>query len=214
MVQADAEGIEIDIQLSKENVPVVFHDPHLGRLTDRDSLLRELSVTELKSLKVSSNSSDESGTIPTLDEAIEILKGKKMLYIELKKGDSYKIAESVLNVLKERLSTDSYILSSYDPKLIKAVKEKNENVRTGYVFSNKLRRFFLNRTENQVGGFDQWHIKNGLLNERLLKKAGKRNREVMVWRVNSEVQMKRCIKMGVDGIITDNIDKLNKVLSE
>ena len=199
--------------MSKDDVPVVFHDPHLRRLTGRNSILRELSVTELKSLKVSSNSSDKSGTIPTLDEAIEILKGKKMFYIELKKGDSDKIAESVLNVLKERLSEDSFTLSSFDPKLIKAVKDKNENVRTGYIFSTQLRRFFLNRTEKQVGGFDQWHIENSLLNERLLKKAGKRNREVMVWKVNSEVQMKRCIELGVDGIITDNITKLNEVLS-
>ena len=192
---------------------MVFHNPHLRGLTGRESFVRELSVTELKSLKVSSNSSGKSGTIPTLDEAIEILKGKKMFYIELKKGDSDKIAESVLNVLKERLSEDSFTLSSFDPKLIKAVKDKNENVRTGYIFSTQLRRFFLNRTEKQVGGFDQWHIENGLLNERLLKKAGKRNREVMVWKVNSEVQMKRCIGVGVDGIITDDITKLNKVLS-
>ena len=213
MVQADAEGIEIDIPLSKDNIPMVYHDPHLGRLTGRDSLLRELSVTELKSLKVISKSSDKSGTIPTLDEAIEILKGKKHLYIELKKGDVNKIAENVSKVIRKTLSEDSYTLSSFDPNLIKAVKEKNENVRTGYIFSTQLRRFFLNRTEKQVGGFDQWHIENGLLNERLLKKAGKRNREVMVWKVNSEVQMKRCIGMGVDGIITDNITKLNEVLS-
>ena len=213
MTRADAEGIEIDIQLSKDNVPVVYHDPHLGRLTGRESLVRELSVTELKSLMVSSNSSDKSGTIPTLDEAIEILKGKKMFYIELKKGDSDKIAENVLSVIDKRLSTDSFTLSSFDPKLIKAVKDKNENVRTGYIFSTQLRRFFLNRTEKQVGGFDQWYIENGLLNGQLLKKAGKRNREVMVWKVNSEVQMKRCIGMGVDGIITDNITELNKVLN-
>ena len=213
MTQADAEGIEIDIQLSKDDVPMVYHDLHLGRLTGRGSLLRELSVTELKSLTVISNSSDKSGTIPTLDEAIAVVKGKKHLYIELKKGDSDKIAESVLNVLKERLSEDSFTLSSFDPNLIKAVKDKNENVRTGYIFSTQLRRFFLSRTEKEVGGFDQWHIENGLLNKRLLKKAGKQNREVMVWKVNSEVQMKRCIGMGVDGIITDNITKLNEVLS-
>lgn len=213
MTQADAEGIEIDIQLSKDNVPMVFHDPHLGRLTGRESLVRELSVTELKSLKVSPNSSDKSGTIPTLEEAIGIVRDKKQFCIELKKGDSDKIAEKVLKLLDNRLSEDSFTLSSFDPKLIKAVKDKNENVRTGYIFSTQFRRFFLNRTEKQVGGFDQWYIENGLLNERLLKKAGKRNREVMVWKVNSKVQMKRCIGMGVDGIITDNITELNKVLS-
>ena len=214
MVQADAEGIEIDIQLSKDDIPMVFHDPHLGRLTGRDSLVRELSVAELKSIKVSSNSSDKSGTIPTLDEAIEILKGKKQFYIELKKGDSDKIAESVLNVLKERLSEDSFTLSSFDPNLIKAVKTGNAQIRTGYIFASLLRRFFLNRTEKQVGGFVEWHIATGLLNERLLKKARSMTRQVMVWKANSEAQMKRCIGMGVDGIITDNITKLNKVLSE
>ena len=213
MVQADAEGIEFDIQLSKDSVPMIFHDPHLGRLTGKDALVRELSFSELKALKVRSKSSDNSGTIPTLDEALEIVKGKKQLYIELKKGDSNKIAESVLSVIDNRLSEDSFTLSSFDPDIIIAVKTRIENVRTGYIFATKLHRFFLNRTEKKVGGCDQWHIENGLLNERLLKTAGKQNREVMVWKVNSEDQMKRCLEMGVDGIITDNINRLNEVLS-
>ena len=214
MVQVDAEGIEIDIQLSKDDVPVVYHDPHLGRMTGRDSLVRGLSVSKLKSLRVRSDSLGKSGTIPTLDEAIEIVKGKKRFYIELKKGDAIKISESVLNVIGNKLSTDSFILSSFDPKIIKAVKAKNEQIRTGYIFATLLRRFFLNGAEKQVGGFDQWHIENGLLNSKLLKKAGLMNRKVMVWKVNSEPQMRRCIRKGADGIITDEIELLNKVLSE
>ena len=214
MVQVDAEGIEIDIQLSKDDVPMVYHDPHLGRLTGRDSFVRDLSVSELKSLEVRSKSSGKGGAIPTLDEAIAVVKGKKLFYIELKKGDADKISESVLNIIGDRLSTDSFVLSSFDTKLIRSIKARDDNIRTGYIFASQLRRFFLNRTEKAVGGFDQWHIEKGLLNSRLLKKAGKINREVMVWKVNSENEMNRCIEMGVDGIITDDIYKLNEVLSE
>ena len=214
MVQADADGIEIDIQLSKDDVPIVYHDPHLGRMTERDSLVRELSVPDLKALDVRSKRSSEKGTIPTLDEAIEIVKGNKMFYIDLKKGDANKIAESVLNAIDGKLSTDSFTLSSFDPNIIRSVKAINKNVRTAYIFANQLRRFFLNRTEKKVGGFDQWHIENNLLSSRLLKNAAEMNREVMVWKVNHRDQMKRCIEMGVDGIITDDINKLNEFMSE
>ena len=214
MVQIDAEGIEIDIQLSKDDIPVVFHDPRLRRMTGKDSFVRELSVAELKSLSVRKGKSDKAGTIPTLEEAIEIVKGKKLFYIELKKGDVNKITESVLKVINKRLSIESFRLSSFDPKIIKAVKARNENIRTGYIFATPHRRFLLNRTEKMVGGFDQWHIEKGLLNTRLLKKAVKMNREVMVWKVNRKSQMKRCIRMKVDGIITDKIIKFNELLSE
>ena len=124
MVQADAEGIEFDLQLSKDSVPMVYHDPHLKRMTSVDKLVSDLTANELKALKVRSKSSDNSGTIPTLDEALEIIIGKKQLYIELKKGDSNKIAESVLSVIDNRLSEDSFTLSSFDPDLIKAVKTR------------------------------------------------------------------------------------------
>ncbi len=214
MVQADAEGIEIDIQLSKDDVPMVYHDPHLGRLTGRDLFVRELSVSELKSLDVRSKSSGKGGTIPTLDEAIDIVKGKKLFYIELKKGDLNKIPETVLKVINNRLSTESFVLSSFDTRIIRSIKARDDNVRTGYIFASPLRRFFLNRTEKEVGGFDQWYVEKGMLSSRLLKKAREMNREVMVWTVNSETEMRRCIEMGVDGIITDDINRLNEVLSE
>lgn len=214
MVEIGAEGIEIDIQLSKDEMPMVFHDPHLGRLTGRDSFVKELTTSEIKTLEVRSIKNDKNGTIPTLDEAIEIVQNKKHLYIELKKGDADKIAKNVLNVIGKRLSVVSFTLSSFDVKIIRSVKIQNSSVRTGYIFASPFKRFFLNRTEKLVGGFDQWHIENNLLNSKLLKKAGEMNRKVMVWKVNSEPQMRRCIRKGADGIITDEIELLNEVLSE
>ncbi len=214
MVEIGAEGIEIDIQLSKDEMPMVFHDPHLVRLTGRDSFVKELTTSEIKTLEVRSIKNDKNGTIPTLDEAIEIVQNKKHLYIELKKGDADKIAKSVLNVIGKRLSVVSFTLSSFDVKIIRSVKIQNSSVRTGYIFASPFKRFFLNRTEKLVGGFDQWHIENNLLKSKLLKKAGELNRKVMVWKVNSEPQMRRCIRKGADGIITDEIELLNEVLSE
>jgi len=83
-VQADAEGIEIDVRLSSDGIPMVIHDSRLHKLTGHWDRVENMTAAEIKSLKVVSEDEKTEGTIPTLVEAIELVNGKKELYVELK----------------------------------------------------------------------------------------------------------------------------------
>ena len=73
-------GIELDVQLSKDRIPVVFHDFTLKRVCGIAQKVCELTCEELKSLRLAH--SNES--IPTLEEVLNTVKGRVPLLIEFK----------------------------------------------------------------------------------------------------------------------------------
>lgn len=73
-------GIELDIQLSKDNVPVVFHDETLSRVCGVDGKVRDCTFEELQQYTLC-NSSEK---IPRFEEVLEVVNGRVPLIVELK----------------------------------------------------------------------------------------------------------------------------------
>ena len=73
--------IELDVQLTKDNVLVVFHDYNLLRMTNKNLYLQDLTYEELKKLTLL-NSHEK---IPTFKEVLTLINGQVLLDIEIKK---------------------------------------------------------------------------------------------------------------------------------
>lgn len=73
-------GIELDVRLSKDRVPVVFHDRTLKRMCSVPKKVSELTIAELKKLRLK----DTDEQIPTLAETLEFVGGRVPLLIETK----------------------------------------------------------------------------------------------------------------------------------
>ena len=73
-------GIELDVQLSKDKVPVVFHDDSLLRVCGVDKKVGELTLAELKTLRLL----DSAETIPTFEEFLQLVNGRVPLIVEIK----------------------------------------------------------------------------------------------------------------------------------
>ena len=78
-------GIELDLQLSRDGVPIVFHDKSLKRLTNVDKNVSELEFKSLKQLRLPNND-----TIPTFDEVLDLVAGQVAVLVELKDHDSFR----------------------------------------------------------------------------------------------------------------------------
>ena len=76
-------GIEIDLQLSKDHVPMVFHDYHLERLAEADGPVRQREAKDLATIPL--QGSDEG--IPDLEEVLKLVNGQVPLLIEFKDQD-------------------------------------------------------------------------------------------------------------------------------
>lgn len=76
-------GIEIDLQVSKDGVPMVFHDYHLGRLTAQTGPVNQRTAAELGAIPLTGGGAG----IPTLPEVLALIKGRVPLLVEIKDQD-------------------------------------------------------------------------------------------------------------------------------
>ncbi len=127
-------GIELDVRLSGDGVPVVFHDKTLRRMCGDKRKVSELTVNELKSLKLK----DSDETIPTLEEVLELVGGRVPLMIETKPSKhrlfERKTERSMLPLLKGYKGT--YYLQSFDRKSMKYMKKRLPDVLCGILSGN------------------------------------------------------------------------------
>lgn len=76
-------GIELDLQLSKDGIAMVFHDYELSRLTKEVGPVAQRTSAELGEIALTS----DGGTIPTLKQTLDLVKGAVPLLIEIKDQD-------------------------------------------------------------------------------------------------------------------------------
>ena len=101
--------IELDVNITKDNVLVVFHDNNLLRMTGVNKNINDVTYKEIKELSLL-NTKEK---IPTLSEVLNLTKGKVMLLIEIKKSNKYKIlTNKLINILNNYKC--QYIIQSFD----------------------------------------------------------------------------------------------------
>jgi len=123
-IKSGLTNIEIDVQLSKDSVPVVFHDRNLTRMVKRNDAIAELDSTVIKqlTLKPDDNAHLEKVTdkIPTLADVVALItqQPKITLFVEIKRINfiyfSYNhVYKKILEILKPILSQTVIISFSY-----------------------------------------------------------------------------------------------------
>lgn len=103
-------GIELDVQLSKDGIPVVFHDASLKRMCGVEGNVWDYPLSELKHLKLA----DSNAEVPTLAEVLDVVDGKVPLIIEYKLYvPQTKVCRLVNDLL--RSYTGAYCIESFHP---------------------------------------------------------------------------------------------------
>lgn len=127
-------GIELDIQLSSDGEVMVFHDGTLLRMTGVDKKICELTSDELSVLRLAGTEQK----IPTLREVLALVDGRVPLLVELKGGTLDTTlcgkAYEILNDYK-----GSFCLESFNPWLVKGIKELIPDRFCGLLYSNMVR---------------------------------------------------------------------------
>lgn len=127
-------GIEMDVQLSKDDIPVVFHDFTLKRVCRMNKKVRELTYEELKKLHL--NQSNE--IIPTLEEVLAMVNGKVPLIIEFK---VQYLDTSVCDITAPMLEKykGSYCIESFNPLVLFWYRRKRPQIVRGQLASNLIK---------------------------------------------------------------------------
>lgn len=133
----DIKWIEIDVQLSKDGVPMVIHDYNLRRTTNGRGEVKNWSASELSSLDAGSwfSPAFKGEPVPRLDDVLQASKGKCMLNVELKTdGIRYPaLEEKVLERIRAFGMEDQVVLTSFHAGTLFKARKLHDGVRTGLI---------------------------------------------------------------------------------
>ncbi len=204
----EAGGFEVDVQLSKDDEIVVFHDWTLDRTTTGTGLLKDYTLKELKALEVGGwfHSKYKGEKILTLKELLEIVPKEKILNIEIKvrHGEINKIEEKIVKILKENCRIDeNIIISSFDHRVIKRIKKLEKKIQVGLLVGSGLYKI-----DDYVKNFDLYsvHFNGEFANRESIQTLKKMGIKTFAWTINTLEEGKILDSFGIDGIITNYPD--------
>lgn len=220
-----AEGVEMDVRIAADGVPVVFHDATLKRIAGSDERVSSLTSRALSGVSVGrwfngkypERARDEfaAATVPTLEEVLGRLGTYGgTIYIELKCDETEigQLTVSVASLLSSSPLRNQVIVKSFDPDVIPRLRASCPDVRTAALFAPKV--MSLLRKEKRLVNIavdldaDVLSLHSSLVTKKLMKKARKAGLEVTLWTVNNSHWVRRSIELGVGTIITDRPAKM------
>ena len=210
-IELDADYSELDVQESSDGIIVLMHDDRLDRTSNLSGNIWETSYQQLSKGDAGSWFSDSftNEPIPTLNTVIDTVYSKMKLNIELKiNPKEERLVEKVVKLIVEKNFIHQCIVTSFNREAIRKAKSLNNQIKTGYIFGKMPKEDIFS------GEFEVLSIHKRLATKELVKKAHLSNKEVHVWTVNEPKEMKKLIDLGVDNIITNYPNVLNKVKQE
>lgn len=209
------DGIELDIQLTKDGEIVIIHDSKVNRTTNGRGYVKDKTLEEIRQLNAAQKFKGLNEKIPTLNEYLFWVADKDLTTnIEFKTDDfEYQgIEEKTIALVKEYHLQNRIIFSSFNHYTIQKVKDLAPEMTCGLLFSDWIVDFSKYASDMEV---ECAHPAFKMLkNKQLLHDLQDSPLAINAWTVNKEKQMRQLIDLGVTSIITNFPNKLNAVLQE
>ena len=217
-IDMDIDGVEFDVMSTSDGLPVVVHDDDLTRLTGRHIHVSKTPYVDLKDIDIGNkhNAYFTGEYIPTLKETLDVFRGTDLtLNIEIKRQGkkNRSFLGNVIQTIRDFSMEDRVVVSSFSREIVYQVGrlapeiERMLLVNPGaflfldiFVFANML----------AVRGLNP-HIR--LLNGYIMKYARLRGFKVFTWTVNTPEEIQKALRLGVDGIITDDPVLVKEMMS-
>lgn len=208
-IELKADFIEFDVHQSRDYEIVIIHDNYITNINGQKKFIKDMELNQLKAIDLG-----EGENIPTLRELIKVAKGKIGLQCEVKAPNFSKDLVDIL--IKENLITSS-IISSFMFNELLELKKINSNLKLALLIppeinsADKLIKYCHKAIDNN---FYAVHPYFSSINKEFVKFIHDYDMLVNVWTVNSESDIKKVLLMHVDGIISDDIQLVKKLLNQ
>lgn len=209
-VDLNIDGIETDVQMSKDGHLILCHDETLDRTTNGHGLIKDHTLEQLRALSAGAWFGPQftQEKIPTLRELLDLVSDKDLLInLEIKSGIVLypQIEEQIIAMIHEYQIGHKVILSNFNHYSLLTCKAIDSSIRTGVLYecglvdpweyaeklgADTLHPFLYNITPHLMAGAQDHHL------------------PVIPFTVDSPAQMKQMIDLSVDGMFTNYPDRL------
>lgn len=203
---AGADGLELDVRLSRDGEVVVIHDPTVERTTDARGAVNQYTADELARMNVLGSGAG----VPRLAEVLARYPGAALI-IELKEGAE--LALRTADLVRAAGALDRVVIGSYERSALRAVRRHEPRVPTGSSRQETRLALYASR----IGLAPHWAAYRAfqvpertddtrVVSRRFVRLAHAAGVAVQVWTVDEPEDILRLVSWGVDGIITDRPD--------
>ncbi|ASB88519.1 glycerophosphodiester phosphodiesterase [Bacillus sonorensis] len=211
--QAGADGIELDVQMTRDGRLVVIHDEKLDRTTSLKGYIKDFTYEEIKQGDASYRFSEKTGfvTVPTLEEVFDwAVKGSFLINVELKNSIvRYEgMEEKVMALISEYKLEDRIIISSFNHESLAYCRRLNPDIELAALYMDVLYKPEQYIDMIPATGF---HPYLRSMSAETIANAHRNNKTVRPFTVNREEDMKKLMEAGVDGFFTDFPEKAMKL---
>ncbi len=214
--EAGADGIELDVQLTKDGEVVIIHDEKVDRTTNGAGNVRDFTLAELRRLDASYIYAGKMGVnpVPTFEEYCAWVKDVPIVTnIELKTGvyPYPGIEAKVWELLQKYNLQDKVIISSFNHYSILQMRKLAPQLKYGLLTESWL----VNPGAYvESVGVECYHPYYGSLTEKTVAEVKSHNIAINTYTVNDADEVKRLNSLGIDIVIGNFPDMVKKVLAE
>lgn len=209
-----ADGVEMDVRLSSDERIVAVHDRTTGRTGDRNVRVPKTPYDSLRKVDAGSwfDPAFEGVRIPLLDTLFDHVPFHKELVIEVKSGK--KTIDRLERLLGGRESIPRFSLISFDRRVLAKAKELFPKIPTYWVLKRiaPLQKTIRKARKTGVNGLNVHH--GSIDGPEKVEKLHDAGFYVLCWTVNDPAKAQRLLEWGVDGIVTDEVEKMRGVLDK
>jgi glycerophosphoryl diester phosphodiesterase len=210
-----ADGIEFDVRLTREDVPIVIHDSTLRRTGGLPHRVADLTWAEISKIDVGSwfASTFANETIPSLAELFTLFQSNSStLYLEMKcdsLAEHRPLAEACVRAIEEHSLKERVMVECFQLPAIRILKEIDPDIRTVALFEPSFTnpsvlsdQRIINQATDVCAAALALHHR--LARESLVQKAKAAGLHVAVWTVDDPAWIERTRVPGIDALITNN----------
>jgi len=205
-VNLNVDGIEIDVFKSKTGELIVYHDPSLKRLSNSTALIEDISLDSIKKVKLKGGL-----MIPILEEVIDVIPENIFLNIELKGKNTAYATNKIISEYLTRYNwpPSKFIISSFNWNELKNFRSINVDVPIAILVDSLYKIDSAIRLSKELNAISL-NPNNKFLTNEIVKKIHSNDIKVYPYTINAPENIKRMKLMGVDAIITDYPERINK----
>lgn len=221
-----ADGLELDIRLSKDGVVVVHHDRTLERTTNGRGLVSSYTARELAALDAAAHFGapafplrGQGWGIPMFADVLRRYPAIAMI-VELKINEP-ELAYRVVDLIRQAGALDRVALGSFGTRVLRAARGYEPRLMTGSSREETRLGLYRSWCRIPISGppFDAYQVpelsgRTRVVSPRFVRDAHASGVAVQVWTIDDPADMTRLLGWGVDGIITDRPDVAVEVVRE
>lgn len=203
-----ARAIEFDVHQTKDGRLVIIHDDDLQRTGRRKSIVRKLTLKEIRSIDVGSWFEDryKDQRVPLLEEVLESIESRTEVHIEIKAGSRRYpgIEGRVVDMIRRKRLERRCLISSFDHKALYEVRALAPELRIGLLMGLTPFRLCLKRIKELKA--ESLNLSMRRVTPRRIRMAKDLGLRVLVYTVNTEKDFARMKKLGIDGVFSNHPD--------